>query len=146
MRSATSTRFVSLLTLCIEILMQTPAQAFVIYCFFDLLVAYLGGERSLLILLHGRPPKYPVFPGSIFWREVDVSDPYTFLFLKRGVLRQFSPSSLPFISSLTNLSNHRIRPSETHLGSGYHHLKSDRQIQRRRSSSRFRISLRQFGV
>ena len=63
-------------------------EAFVIYCFFDLLVAYLGGERSLLINLHGRPPKYPVFPGNLFWREVDVSDPYTFLFLKRGVLRK----------------------------------------------------------
>ncbi|TFY62031.1 hypothetical protein EVJ58_g4124 [Rhodofomes roseus] len=61
--------------------------AFVIYCFFDLLIAYLGGERSLLILLHGRPPKYPVFPGNLFWREVDVSDPYTFLFLKRGVIQ-----------------------------------------------------------
>ena len=63
-------------------------EAFVIYCFFDLLVAYLGGERSLLINLDGRPPKYPVFPGNLFWREVDVSDPYTFLFLKRGVLRK----------------------------------------------------------
>ncbi|KAL6298516.1 organic solute transporter Ostalpha-domain-containing protein [Sparassis latifolia] len=62
-------------------------EAFVIYCFFDLLIAYLGGERSLLILLHGRPPKYPIFPTSIFWREVDVSDPHTFLFLKRGVIQ-----------------------------------------------------------
>ena len=66
------------------------SQAFVIYCFFDLLIAYLGGERSLLILLHGRPPKYPVFPGNLVWREVDVSDPYTFLFLKRGVIREYS--------------------------------------------------------
>ncbi|KAH9940275.1 organic solute transporter Ostalpha-domain-containing protein [Amylocystis lapponica] len=62
-------------------------EAFVIYCFLDLLIAYLGGERSLLILLHGRPPKYPVFPANLLWREVDVSDPYTFLFLKRGVLQ-----------------------------------------------------------
>ena len=62
-----------------------------IYCFFDLLIAYLGGERSLLILLHGRPPKYPVFPGNLVWKEVDVSDPYTFLFLKRGIIRECSP-------------------------------------------------------
>ena len=67
-------------------------QAFVIYCFFSLLQQYLGGERSLLIKLHGRPPKYPVFPGSLFWPEIDVSDPYTLLFLKRGILRASSDS------------------------------------------------------
>jgi len=64
-------------------------QAFVIYCFFVLLLSYLGGERSLLILLHGRPPKEPPFPVNLFRREIDVSDPYTFLFLKRGILRAF---------------------------------------------------------
>ncbi|ELU37602.1 DUF300 domain-containing protein [Rhizoctonia solani AG-1 IA] len=32
-------------------------EAFVIYCFFHLLLIYLGGERSLLILLYGREPK-----------------------------------------------------------------------------------------
>ncbi|KAF9477202.1 DUF300-domain-containing protein [Pholiota conissans] len=62
-------------------------EAFVIYCFFVLLLSYLGGERSLLILLHGRPPKEPPFPINIFKRELDVSDPYTFLFLKRGILQ-----------------------------------------------------------
>ncbi|EAU86552.2 DUF300 domain-containing protein [Coprinopsis cinerea okayama7 len=62
-------------------------EAFVIYCFFELLLSYLGGERSLLIMLHGRPPKEPVFPMNLFKREIDVSDPYTFLFLKRGILQ-----------------------------------------------------------
>ncbi|KAJ7689328.1 organic solute transporter Ostalpha-domain-containing protein [Mycena rosella] len=62
-------------------------EAFVIYCFFVLLLSYLGGERSLLIMLHGRPPKDPVFPVSLFKREIDVSDPYMFLFLKRGILQ-----------------------------------------------------------
>ncbi|KAE9394006.1 DUF300-domain-containing protein [Gymnopus androsaceus JB14] len=62
-------------------------EAFVIYCFFVLLLSYLGGERSLLILLHGRPPKAPPFPVNLFKREIDVSDPYTFLFLKRGILQ-----------------------------------------------------------
>ena len=65
------------------------SQAFVIYCFFVLLLSYLGGERSLLILLHGRPPKEAPFPVNLFRREIDVSDPYTFLFLKRGILRVF---------------------------------------------------------
>jgi len=78
-------------------------QAFVIYNFFHLLLAYLGGERSLLILLHGRPPKDHLFPGRyflpirrtssfslsvyIFKHEIDASDPFTFLWLKRGILR-----------------------------------------------------------
>ncbi|KAK7051973.1 DUF300-domain-containing protein [Favolaschia claudopus] len=62
-------------------------EAFVIYCFFVLLLSYLGGERSLLIMLHGRPPKPPVFPVSLWKREIDVSDPYMFLFLKRGILQ-----------------------------------------------------------
>ncbi|KAG6871597.1 hypothetical protein C0995_002786, partial [Termitomyces sp. Mi166 len=62
-------------------------EAFVIYCFFVLLLSYLGGERSLLILLHGRPPKTQIFPANLFSREIDVSDPYTFLFLKRGILQ-----------------------------------------------------------
>lgn len=62
-------------------------QAFVIYCFFVLLLDYLGGERSLLILLHGRPPIPAVFPVSLWRSVIDPSDPYTFLFLKRGILR-----------------------------------------------------------
>ena len=62
-------------------------ESFVIYCFFHLLLDYLGGERSLLILLHGRPPKPHVFPVSLFKAEIDVSDPFTFLYLKRGILR-----------------------------------------------------------
>jgi hypothetical protein len=65
-------------------------QAFVIYCFFQLLVGYMGGERSLLILLHGRPPKDAVFPFNLLRRELDLSDPYVFLFMKRGVLRAFN--------------------------------------------------------
>jgi hypothetical protein len=64
-------------------------QAFVIYCFFQLLVGYMGGERSLLILLHGRPPKDAVFPFTLLRRELDLSDPYVFLFMKRGILREF---------------------------------------------------------
>ncbi len=81
----------------------TPPQAFVIYCFFDLLIAYLGGERSLLILLHGRSPKYPVFPGNLVWREVDVSDPYTFLFLKRGIIREY-----PLFSYILEVSSELV--------------------------------------
>jgi hypothetical protein len=60
----------------------------VIYCFFHLLLIYLGGERSLLILLYGREPKRHAFPVSLFKQELDASDPFTFLFLRRGILRE----------------------------------------------------------
>ncbi|GAA6056584.1 hypothetical protein NBRC10513_001056 [Rhodotorula toruloides] len=62
-------------------------EAFVIYCFFSLLVEYLGGERSLIITLHGREPVKHPFPVSLFLRPMDASDPFTFLGLKRGILQ-----------------------------------------------------------
>ena len=98
-----------------------------IYCFFDLLIAYLGGERSLLITLHGRPPKYPVFPGNILWREVDVSDPYTFLFLKRGVLRK----SRRFVyDRIIYLPLHLLAPATIHsyIMAGYVTHGTDRAL------------------
>ncbi|KAJ3480439.1 hypothetical protein NLI96_g8346 [Meripilus lineatus] len=94
-------------------------EAFVIYCFFDLLVAYLGGERSLLILLHGRPPKYPVFPGNIFWREVDVSDPYTFLFLKRGVLQYVQVKPILALATIILKAVGQFREGDLRADSGY---------------------------
>jgi hypothetical protein len=53
------------------------------------LITYLGGERSLLIILHGRPPIPHPFPVNLFLKPMDVSDPWTLLNLKRGVLRMF---------------------------------------------------------
>lgn len=97
------------------------AQAFVIYCFFHLLLEYLGGERSLLILLHGRPPIIPVFPINLFVRELDVSDPHTFLFLKRGILRvsrfyRFGPILICICRIRSNQTCARAcyRPSQSH--------------------------------
>ncbi|KAI0794929.1 organic solute transporter Ostalpha-domain-containing protein [Abortiporus biennis] len=94
-------------------------EAFVIYCFFDLLVAYLGGERSLLILLHGRPPKYPVFPGNILWREVDVSDPYTFLFLKRGVLQYVQVKPILALATILLKATGKFNEGDLRIDSGY---------------------------
>ncbi|KAI8580562.1 hypothetical protein K450DRAFT_236226 [Umbelopsis ramanniana AG] len=74
-------------------------EAFVIYAFFNLLLNRLGGERALIIMLHSRPPSENFFPGTLYSREIYVGDPYTFLFVKRGIL-QFVYVK-PFLAVLT---------------------------------------------
>ena len=59
-----------------------------IYCFFSLLVEYLGGEDEIMSILRGSPPTPHVFPLNYFLPPMDLSDPYTFLALKRGVMRE----------------------------------------------------------
>lgn len=83
----------------------------------------------MLILLHGRPPKQPVFPVSLFKREIDVSDPYTFLFLKRGILRGLIICLLFFLLTVT-VSLSRIRTSQTHSGCCHPDSQGMREIQR----------------
>jgi hypothetical protein len=59
-----------------------------ICCFFGLLLAYLGGESCFYILIHGHPPKAPVFLMNIFSHEIVFSSPhnFTFLFPNLGIL------------------------------------------------------------
>ncbi|KAI7823020.1 organic solute transporter Ostalpha-domain-containing protein [Gamsiella multidivaricata] len=94
-------------------------EAFVIYCFFGLLVSYLGGERSLLIMLHGRPYTKHVFPVSLWYREIDVGDPYSFLFIKRGILQYVYVK--PVLAAVTMLlkSNDAYNDGSVSFKSGY---------------------------
>lgn len=62
-------------------------EAFTIYTFLQLLVNFLGGERSLIIMMHGRPPVSHPWPLSLYFNKVDISDPYTFVAIKRGILQ-----------------------------------------------------------
>ncbi|KAG9241842.1 organic solute transporter Ostalpha-domain-containing protein [Calycina marina] len=62
-------------------------EAFTIYTFFQLLINFIGGERSLIILMHGREPVHHLWPLNHFLPKVDISDPHTFLALKRGILQ-----------------------------------------------------------
>ncbi|ETW75518.1 hypothetical protein HETIRDRAFT_482248 [Heterobasidion irregulare TC 32-1] len=94
-------------------------EAFVIYCFFQLLLAYLGGERSLIILVHGRPPKAPPFPMNIFQRELDVSDPYTFLFLKRGILQYVQVKPILAVATLILKAAGKFNEGDLRADSGY---------------------------
>ncbi|KAH9991944.1 organic solute transporter Ostalpha-domain-containing protein [Russula compacta] len=94
-------------------------EAFVIYCFFQLLVGYLGGERSLLIRVHGRQPKDTPFPINVFQRELDVSDPFTFLFLKRGILQYVQVKPFLAIASLALKTSGKYNEGEFRVDSGY---------------------------
>ncbi|KAI9505648.1 organic solute transporter Ostalpha-domain-containing protein [Coemansia spiralis] len=62
-------------------------EAFVIYCFVSLLIAYFGGERAFLLSMHGRNPTPLFWPASLARKDLDLSDPYDYLFLKRGILQ-----------------------------------------------------------
>lgn len=62
-------------------------EAFVIYTFFSLLTDMLGGAKSIVILTSGRQPvPHPGFVGLIL-PPLDISDPHTFLGIKRGILQ-----------------------------------------------------------
>ncbi|KAI0838927.1 DUF300-domain-containing protein [Hypoxylon sp. FL0890] len=62
-------------------------EAFTIYTFFQLLINYLDGERALIIMAHGRAPVNHLWPLNHILPKVDISDPYTFLAIKRGILQ-----------------------------------------------------------
>lgn len=94
-------------------------EAFVIYCFFVLLLDYLGGERSLLIRLHGRPPIPAIFPVSLWRHEVDVSDPYTFLFIKRGILQYVQVKPVLAVASLIMKATGTYHEGDFRARSGY---------------------------
>ncbi|KAJ3106968.1 hypothetical protein HDU97_005249 [Phlyctochytrium planicorne] len=62
-------------------------KAFVIYTFFTLLVNYMGGERELIASLVDKPRTPHIWPLNLFLPPVDMSDPHTFLWIRRGVLQ-----------------------------------------------------------
>ncbi len=62
-------------------------EAFTIYTFFQLLINFIGGERALIIMMHGREPVHHLWPLNHFLPKVDISDPHTFLAIKRGILQ-----------------------------------------------------------
>ncbi|KAH8648764.1 organic solute transporter Ostalpha-domain-containing protein [Tricladium varicosporioides] len=62
-------------------------EAFTIYTFFQLLINFIGGERALIILMHGREPVDHLWPLNHCFAKVDISDPHSFLAIKRGILQ-----------------------------------------------------------
>lgn len=94
-------------------------EAFVILSFFSLLVEYLGGERSLLILVHGRRPTPHVFPVNLFFSPLDISDPYTFLGLKRGILQYVQIKPILAVITVVLKSIGKYDDGKLAWGNGY---------------------------
>ncbi|ORX33656.1 organic solute transporter Ostalpha-domain-containing protein [Kockovaella imperatae] len=94
-------------------------EAFVIYTFFQLLITYLGGERSLLIILHGRPPAPHPTPFNWIYKPMDVSDPWTLLNLKRGVLQYVQVKPFLVIATIVLKATGLYQEGRFSADSGY---------------------------
>ena len=94
-------------------------EAFTLYTFFQLLVGYLGGERSLIIMMHGRPPVPHLWPLNHVLNKVDISDPHTFLSIKRGILQYTWIKPLLAISTVAMKATGTFKEGILSVDSGY---------------------------
>lgn len=94
-------------------------EAFTIYTFFQLLINFVGGERSLIIMMHGRAPKDHLWPINYILPKVDISDPYTFLAIKRGILQYAWLKPLLALASIIMRATGTYQEGYVGLNSGY---------------------------
>jgi uncharacterized membrane protein len=70
-------------------------------------------------MLHSRPPSENFFPGTLYSREIFVGDPYTFLFVKRGILQfVYVKPVLAVITMALKVTNH-YREGDFSLSGSY---------------------------
>ncbi|KAF5604664.1 DUF300 domain-containing protein [Fusarium pseudocircinatum] len=94
-------------------------EAFTIYTFFQLLINYLGGERSLIIMTHGRAPVHHLWPLNHVLPKVDISDPHTFLSIKRGILQYAWLKPILALSAIIMKATGTYQEGYIGLSSGY---------------------------
>ncbi|CAD6447056.1 293d8bda-7e1b-474d-966f-bb659da967ee [Sclerotinia trifoliorum] len=94
-------------------------EAFTIYTFFQLLINFLGGERSLIIMMHGRAPVHHLWPLNHVFPKVDISDPHTFLAIKRGILQYAWLKPLLGLSAIIMKATGVYQEGTISLSSGY---------------------------
>jgi len=94
-------------------------EAFTLYTFFQLLINFLGGERSLITMMHGRAPVSHLWPLNHCFPKVDISDPHTFLAVKRGILQYTWMKPLLAISTIAMKSTDTYQEGYIGLTSGY---------------------------
>lgn len=94
-------------------------EAFTIYTFLQLLINFLGGERSLIIMMHGRAPKSHPWPLNLCFSKVDISDPHTFLTIKRGILQYAYLKPILAVATIVMKSTDTYQEGYIGLSSGY---------------------------
>ncbi|GME47912.1 hypothetical protein GTA08_BOTSDO10101 [Neofusicoccum parvum] len=94
-------------------------EAFTIYTFFQLLINFIGGERALIILMHGRPPVPHLWPLNYVLPKVDISDPHTFLAIKRGILQYTWVKPMLAIATIIMKATGTYQEGYIGLTSGY---------------------------
>ncbi|KAJ5513609.1 hypothetical protein N7463_003161 [Penicillium fimorum] len=94
-------------------------EAFTIYTFFQLLINFLGGERAVIIMAHGRPPISHAWPLNHFLPKIDVSDPHTFLAVKRGILQYAWLKPVLALASIIMKATDTYQEGYIGLSSGY---------------------------
>ncbi|KOS43659.1 hypothetical protein ACN38_g5435 [Penicillium nordicum] len=94
-------------------------EAFTIYTFFQLLINFLGGERAVIIMAHGRPPISHAWPLNHFLPKIDISDPHTFLAVKRGILQYAWLKPILALASIIMKATDTYQEGYIGLGSGY---------------------------
>ncbi|KAK6512793.1 hypothetical protein TWF506_011496 [Arthrobotrys conoides] len=94
-------------------------EAFTIYTFFQLLINFLGGERALIILTHGRAPIPHLWPLNLCLPKVDISDPHSFLNIKRGILQYTWLKPVLALSTIIMKATDTYQEGYIGLNSGY---------------------------
>jgi hypothetical protein len=94
-------------------------EAFTIYTFLQLLVNFVGGERSLIIMMHGRAPVSHPWPLNLWFSKVDISDPHTFLAIKRGILQYAYLKPILAVSTIVFKLTDTYKEGYISVDSGY---------------------------
>lgn len=105
----------------LRMILTTPfsMQAFTIYTFFQLLINYLDGERALIIMTHGREPVSHLWPMNHVLARVDISDPHTFLAIKRGILQYAWLKPILSLAAIIMKATNTYQEGYVGLKSGY---------------------------
>lgn len=94
-------------------------EAFTIYAFFQLLINFIGGERALIIMMHGRMPVQHPWPISACLPKLDISDPHTFLAIKRGILQYTWIKPMLAVATIAMKATGTYKEGILTLDSGY---------------------------